>query len=69
MARLASHAANKWSSVGRGGESRTAAGITINTFKCELFHAMTGISGSIHTQFSRRVFGDHDFLHFILRRY
>ena len=33
LARLASHAANKWSSVGRGEESIAAAGFTINTFK------------------------------------
>ena len=56
LARLASHAANKWSSVERGRESRAAAGITINTFKSELhIHAMTRISRSIHTRFSRVV--------------
>ena len=53
-----------------GRESRAAAGITINTFKCGLFHAMTGISRSIHTQFSSRIFGDHHFFaHIILERY
>ena len=33
LARLASHAANKWSSVGEGRESKAASRFTINTFK------------------------------------